>query len=118
MKKLLLAGALLVLPNVASAQVVIITGGNGWGGGWNGPGWGGPGPGWGGPVFRPPHPIVHAGWGGCGWGACGGGWNGGWNNGGSVVIVVPGGGAVPYGSGYYGGYHSSVSYYGGDYGGW
>jgi hypothetical protein len=114
MKKLLLAGALLVLPNIASAQVVIITGGNGWGGpGW-GAGWGGPGPGWGGPVFRPPHPIVHAGWGGCGWGACGDGWNGG----GSVVVVVPSGGAVPYGSGYYGGYHSSVSYYGGDYGGW
>jgi hypothetical protein len=40
-----------------------------------------------------------------------------------VVVVVPGGGAVPlgsgyYSSGYYGGYHSSVSYYGGDYGGW
>ena len=100
MKKLLLAGALLlVLPSLASAQVVIITNGNGWGGpvGWGGPGYG---------------PV---GWGAnCGWGSCGN-----WNSGGTVV-VVPGGGwgggvvrpplpVPPVGYGY--GYHSSVGYY-------
>jgi hypothetical protein len=115
MKKALLAGVmLLALPSIASAQVVIITGGNG---GW-GPGWGGPGP-WGppGPVFRPP---VHPGWGNVGWGGCGGGGCGGWGGGGVVVVVPGGGGGVPYGGYGYGHsyYGSSVNYYEGGYAGW